>query len=67
MFLSNSIAAILGLIPITVAYTLPQAHLSQRQSTSCDNTATSRSCWGNYSIDTDYYEVTPETGVTREV
>ncbi|KAH6682559.1 laccase precursor [Halenospora varia] len=33
---------------------------------SCDNTATSRSCWGDYSTETDYYTVTPNTGVTRE-
>lgn len=33
----------------------------------CENTATSRSCWGEYDIDTDYYDVTPDTGVTREV
>lgn len=33
---------------------------------SCDNTATSRSCWGDYDIDTDYYSVTPDTGVVRE-
>ncbi|KAK6839874.1 hypothetical protein PG987_005740 [Apiospora arundinis] len=32
----------------------------------CDNTATSRRCWGEYSIDTDWLEVTPETGNTRE-
>ncbi|XMA14740.1 hypothetical protein WAI453_007531 [Rhynchosporium graminicola] len=32
----------------------------------CENTATSRHCWGNYSIDTDWYETFPETGVTRE-
>lgn len=41
--------------------------LATRQNTSCDNTATSRSCWGDYSIDTDWYTVVPETGVTREV
>jgi hypothetical protein len=34
---------------------------------SCENTATSRSCWGDYNIDTDYYDVVPDTGVTREV
>nr|CAM12502.1 laccase precursor [Helotiaceae sp. UHH 1-13-18-4] len=33
---------------------------------SCANTATSRSCWGDYSIDTDWYSTVPETGVTRE-
>ncbi|KAH8674148.1 laccase 2 [Xylariales sp. PMI_506] len=36
------------------------------RATSCENTATSRSCWGDYSIDTDYYDVIPDTGVTRE-
>ncbi|KAH8878910.1 hypothetical protein GQ53DRAFT_673202, partial [Thozetella sp. PMI_491] len=33
---------------------------------SCDNTATSRDCWGDYSIDTNWYEEVPDTGVTRE-
>ncbi|RDW82847.1 hypothetical protein BP6252_03959 [Coleophoma cylindrospora] len=33
---------------------------------SCENTATSRSCWGEYDIDTDYYNIIPDTGVTRE-
>ena len=42
--------------------------LNRRQENcSCENTATSRSCWGDYSIDTDWYSVIPETGVTREV
>lgn len=39
------------------------ANLNPR--TSCENTATTRSCWGDYSIDTDYYTVVPDTGVTR--
>lgn len=33
---------------------------------SCDNTATSRDCWGDYSIDTNWYDETPSTGVTKE-
>ncbi len=37
------------------------------RNTSCENTATSRSCWGDYDIDTDYYNVIPDTGVTGEV
>jgi hypothetical protein len=41
--------------------------LTPRQNSSCENTATSRNCWGEYSIDTDWYTVTPDTGVTREV
>lgn len=33
----------------------------------CDgNTASTRSEWCDYSIDTDYYETVPDTGVTRE-
>ncbi|KAK8102589.1 hypothetical protein PG984_015735 [Apiospora sp. TS-2023a] len=32
----------------------------------CENTATSRCCWGEYSIDTDWLEITPSTGNTRE-
>lgn len=40
--------------------------LRPRQATACDNSATSRGCWGNYSIDTNYYNTFPDTGVTRE-
>src|ERR1700678_2132768 len=32
----------------------------------CENTPTSRQCWGNYSVDTNWYDDTPYTGVTRE-
>ncbi|GAB1317478.1 laccase, multicopper oxidase, benzenediol:oxygen oxidorectuctase [Madurella fahalii] len=50
------------------AFTIPErpdALLRPRQS-SCENTPTSRNCWGDFSIDTDYYDVTPNTGVVRE-
>ncbi|KAJ4421842.1 laccase, multicopper oxidase, benzenediol:oxygen oxidorectuctase [Gnomoniopsis sp. IMI 355080] len=40
--------------------------LKPRQSTACENSPTSRSCWGDYSIDTDYYKEMFSTGVTRE-
>jgi FtsP/CotA-like multicopper oxidase with cupredoxin domain len=33
---------------------------------SCKNTATSRNCWGKYSIDTNYYTTTPDSGRTVE-
>ena len=33
----------------------------------CANTATSRHCWGSYSIDTDATYTWPNTGVTRRV
>ncbi|TLS24808.1 hypothetical protein PpBr36_08867 [Pyricularia pennisetigena] len=38
--------------------------LSPRQE--CQNGPNSRNCWGKYSIDTDFYKVVPDTGVTRE-
>ncbi|KAH8818025.1 laccase precursor [Hyaloscypha sp. PMI_1271] len=47
-----------------IPFTSQPSPLTPRQS--CENTATSRNCWGDYSIDTDYYSVTPDTGVTRE-
>lgn len=34
---------------------------------SCDNTPSSRDCWGDYNTSTDYYKVTPDTGSTKEV
>lgn len=56
------------LIPVNTAPTskLVSGGVWPRE-TSCENTPTSRSCWGNYNIDTDYYNVVPDTGVTREV
>lgn len=38
-----------------------------RQASSCENSATTRNCWAEYDIDTDYYVSWPHTGVTREV
>jgi hypothetical protein len=34
----------------------------------CVNSASDRSCWGDYSLSTDYYDVdaVPDTGVVRE-
>ena len=34
--------------------------------TPCKHGPDSRNCWGEYSIDTDYLDTTPDTGVTRE-
>jgi hypothetical protein len=55
MFFYQSSASV---IPDTTKELSPRA-------TSCENTATTRSCWGNYSLDTDWCTVVPETGVTR--
>lgn len=42
-------------------------HLELRASNfSSKNTPETRATWGEYSIDDDYYETWPETGVTRE-
>lgn len=32
----------------------------------CVNSAEDRSCWGDYDLSTNYYDVVPDTGVTRE-
>jgi hypothetical protein len=39
--------------------------LNNRQA--CTNSATDRSCWGDYDLLTNYYDTVPDTGVTREV
>lgn len=66
-----SLISLLAVASRTTAMSLPSLHdltsnLMPRQS-SCENTATSRGCWGNYSIDTNYYDEYPDTGVTRDV
>lgn len=33
---------------------------------SCANSASDRSCWGEFDISTNYYDLVPDTGVTRE-
>ena len=40
----------------------------QKVSTSaCVNSPDNRQCWGEFDINTDYYETTPKTGQRREV
>jgi hypothetical protein len=40
---------------------------SQPSHTQCVNSPTDRQCWGEFDINTNYYEVTPDTGRTVEV
>ncbi|KAH8882067.1 putative extracellular dihydrogeodin oxidase/laccase [Thozetella sp. PMI_491] len=40
----------------------PAFSLSKR----CTNSADDRSCWGDYDVSTNYYDESPDTGVTRE-
>lgn len=56
----------LAALPAVLA--APSHALSKTPSISkrCVNSASDRSCWGDYDINTDYYETVPDTGVTRE-
>lgn len=41
--------------------------LGARQSDACEfDSATAPSCWGNYSLSTNWYDEAPDTGVIRE-
>lgn len=55
------LATIVGATPHGLQHS--HNHLSKR----CTNSATDRSCWGDYDISTNYYEDGPTTGVVREV
>lgn len=39
---------------------------NQSETSLCENSASNRTCWGQYDINTDYYESWPTTGVIRE-
>jgi len=45
---------------------LRQSNSTGSNTTNCANGPNSRGCWGEYSIDTNFYDVTPDTGVIRE-
>jgi ABC-type uncharacterized transport system involved in gliding motility auxiliary subunit len=46
----------------------PKSHApAPAPSTRCVNSQNDRQCWGEYNIDTNYYETTPDTGEIREV
>jgi FtsP/CotA-like multicopper oxidase with cupredoxin domain len=55
-------AASLALVLSGVTAAPHNSHLSKR----CTNSATDRSCWGDYDLSTNYYSEVPDTGVTRE-
>lgn len=66
----NTLAlSLLSAATSALALSVPSHHGVDHQvkpRASCENTATSRSCWGDYSVDTDYDTITPDTGVTKE-
>lgn len=55
--------AILGFFTVLLSVFLSDFTVAE----SCDNTPSSRDCWGDYNISTDYYKVIPDTGATKEV
>lgn len=67
-FLSSALALSMGAAASVMHMSshMPEHTLKPRQNTTCENSPTSRSCWGQYNIDTNYYDVVPDTGVTRE-
>jgi hypothetical protein len=52
--------ALASVIPNLVESVVPQKRAD------CDNTATSRDCWGEYDLSTNWYSTIVSTGVTRE-
>ncbi|MCJ1445080.1 MAG: hypothetical protein MMC23_005585 [Stictis urceolatum] len=51
-----------NVLPQTNVRHLPGHRLTKR---ACDNSASHRSCWGDYDTSTDYYNEVPDTGVER--
>lgn len=64
---SNFVAGFIIVVFLSVGIVHPEASVIEHRQASCQNTATSRNCWGEYNVDTDYEETWPDTGVTREV
>lgn len=61
-----AILSSLGALFSSLVLAAPHADLSERQ-TSCEfDSANSPECWGDYSLSTNWYEESPDTGVTRE-
>ncbi|PGH13136.1 hypothetical protein AJ79_03843 [Helicocarpus griseus UAMH5409] len=44
----------------------PSAVVENRQTPACENTPTSRDCWGDYNIATDFHHEWPDTGEIKE-
>lgn len=61
-----AIAIILALLWVRAGVaSIPNTSVSQPHGP-CQNGPDSRGCWGEFSIDTNYYENGPRTGITRE-
>ncbi|TVY90896.1 Laccase, partial [Lachnellula willkommii] len=64
MHFPTLLASSLALISSGV-FAAPSAE-SHKLGKRCDNSATDRSCWGDYDLSTDYYTEVPDTGATVE-
>ncbi len=64
----QSLVSLLSLAAGSLASAIPfqpyETGLESRQA--CENGPNSRRCWGQYNIDTNYYDVVPDTGHTAE-
>lgn len=60
-------ASLLAVAAIVATCNAAALNVSNSSLKRCTNSASNRKCWGNYDITTDYENVVPETGVTREV
>ena len=65
------LAGALGFASVTISRALELGPRDNSTSPDCVNDANNRQCWsgpwGNFDINTDYYENTPDTGVIVEV
>lgn len=61
-----ALRALLSFLPLASLITAAPGLESRTPSKRCVNSAEDRSCWGDYDLSTNYYEVVPDTGVTRE-
>ncbi|KAH8589692.1 laccase from botrytis Aclada At 1.67 A resolution [Bisporella sp. PMI_857] len=66
LFTTALAASIISVSAIPFTKHSPTSSAVSKRQTGCENTATSRGCWGSYSIDDDFLTVLPRTGVTRE-
>lgn len=66
MFISSFFLAASALSTVLAAPSSSFASTSNRLSKRCTNSASDRSCWGDYDLSTNYYDTVPDTGVTRE-
>lgn len=61
-----ALRALLSFLPLASLITAAPGIESHNPTKRCVHSAEDRSCWGDYDISTNYYDVVPDTGVTRE-